>query len=169
MGEERLTALVQESLAVKSGAAMQQSDTRRVIVDTTVQPKNVMFPTNANLLHRAREWLVRLARQAGVTLRQSYVRVGNLALIQHQRYPHAKQFKRATKALRAIFLWPLYPCPHHFESLSDCLRLVTRSFQAKRKATRQDAADVAEARVDTRHSSKRISIFTQLRFEPPRS
>ncbi|AUX78971.1 transposase [Sinorhizobium fredii] len=48
MGEERLSALLQESLAVavKTGA-MQPSDTRRVIVDTTVQPKNVMFPTDA--------------------------------------------------------------------------------------------------------------------------
>src|SRR3954451_1504681 len=35
-------------------------------------------------------------------LRQSYVRVGKLALIQHQRYAHAKQFKRANKALRRV-------------------------------------------------------------------
>ncbi|MDX0622923.1 IS5/IS1182 family transposase, partial [Sinorhizobium medicae] len=65
MGEERLTALLQESLAVavKTGA-MQPQDTRRVIVDTTVQPKNVMFPTDAKLLHRARERLVRLAKKA---------------------------------------------------------------------------------------------------------
>ncbi|MGE0281392.1 MAG: IS5 family transposase [Rhizobiaceae bacterium] len=133
MGEERITALLQESLAValKSGA-MKPADTRRVIVDTTVQPKNVMFPTDAKLLHRARERLVRLAKQVGVDLRQSYVRVGKLALIKHQRYAHAKQFKRANKALRrlktylgrtirdigrqiagdtgldAIFKWPLY-------------------------------------------------------------
>ena len=35
-------------------------------------------------------------------LRQSYVRVGKLALIKHQRYAHAKQFKRAGKALRSL-------------------------------------------------------------------
>jgi IS5 family transposase len=35
-------------------------------------------------------------------LRQSYVRVGKIALIRHQRYAHAKQFKRATRALRSI-------------------------------------------------------------------
>ncbi|MGX5806373.1 transposase, partial [Bradyrhizobium sp. Arg314] len=92
MGEERIMALLQESLAVavKSGA-MKPADTRRVIVDTTVQPKNVMFPTDAKLIHRARERLVRLAKQAGVDLRQTYVRVGKLALIKHQRYAHAKQ------------------------------------------------------------------------------
>src|SRR5215203_3334314 len=30
------------------------------------------------------------------------VRVGKIALIRHQRYAHAKQFKRATRALRSI-------------------------------------------------------------------
>lgn len=133
MGEKPIMALLQESLsvAVKTGA-MKPGDTRQVIVDTTVQPKNVMFPTDAKLIHRARERLVRLARKAGLELRQTYVRVGKYALIQHQRYAHAKQFKRAGKALRklktylgrtvrdierqidgdeqlrAVFLWPLY-------------------------------------------------------------
>jgi IS5 family transposase len=133
MGEERITALLQESLAVavKTGA-MKPQDTRRVIVDTTVQPKNVMFPTDAKLIHRARERLVKLATKTGLDLRQSYVRVGKRALIAHQRYAHAKQFKRANRALRtlktylgrtirdisrqvredeeldAIFKWPLY-------------------------------------------------------------
>ena len=69
----------------------------RVIVDTTVQPKNVMFPTDAKLLNRAREILVRLAQSMGSSLRQSYARVGKFALIQHQRYAHAKQFKRANR------------------------------------------------------------------------
>ena len=35
-------------------------------------------------------------------LRQSYARVGKFALIQHQRYAHAKQFKRANRALRTL-------------------------------------------------------------------
>ncbi|NRP75397.1 hypothetical protein ILFOPFJJ_06320 [Ensifer psoraleae] len=61
MGEERIGALLQESLAVavKTGA-MKPQDTRQVITgssprtDTTVQPKNIMFPTDAKLIHRAR-------------------------------------------------------------------------------------------------------------------
>jgi transposase, IS5 family len=103
MGEERVGALLQESLsiAVKTGA-MTPQDTRRVIVDTTVQPKNVMFPTDAKLLHRAREKLVALARKVGLDLRQSYTRVGKFALIKHQRYAYAHQFKRAGKALRKL-------------------------------------------------------------------
>jgi transposase, IS5 family len=103
MGEERLKALLQESLsvAVKTGA-LKPSELTAVVVDTTVQPKNVMHPTDAKLLHRARERLVRLARKHSVRLRQSYARVGKFALIKQQRYAHAKQFKRANKCLRTL-------------------------------------------------------------------
>jgi IS5 family transposase len=103
MGEEKLVALIQESLSVatRTGAA-KPSDFSKVIVDTTVQEKAIAFPTDAKLMHRARERLVRLAKKHGVGLRQSYARVGKHALIAHQRYAHAKQFKRANKALRRI-------------------------------------------------------------------
>jgi IS5 family transposase len=103
MGEEKLQVLLQESLSVAArSAAIKPTDRNRVIVDTTVQPKNVMFPTDARLLNRAREILVRLAKRHGIKLRQSYARVGKFALIQHQRYAHAKQFKRANRALRKL-------------------------------------------------------------------
>jgi IS5 family transposase len=103
MGDERLQALLQESLAVATRTgAMKPGDLARVIVDTTVQPKNITFPTDAKLLNRAREKLVTLAKRLGVELRQSYTRVGKFALIQHQRYAHAKQFKRANRALRTL-------------------------------------------------------------------
>ena len=103
MGEERLSALLQESLAVavKTGAAKPRDFTRAVI-DTTVAEKDVTFPTDAKLIHRARVRLVKQARRAGIDLRQSYVRVGKRALIAHQRYAHAKQFKRARRQLRKL-------------------------------------------------------------------
>jgi IS5 family transposase len=53
-------------------------------------------------MNRAREKLVRLAQRHGVALRQSYARVGKFALIQHQRYVHAKQFNRANRALKKL-------------------------------------------------------------------
>src|ERR1700752_4355706 len=103
MGEDKLKALLQESLAVATRTeAMKPSDLARVVIDTTVQPKAVMFPTDAKLLNRARERLVRLAKKLGVSLRQSYARVGKLALIKHQRYAHAHQFKRANRSLRKL-------------------------------------------------------------------
>ena len=103
MGQEKLKALLQESLAVATRTdAMRPSDLARVVIDTTVQPKAVMFPTDAKLLNRARERLVRLTKKLGVSLRQSYARIGKLALIKHQRYAHAHQFKRANRSLRKL-------------------------------------------------------------------
>src|SRR6516162_6333220 len=102
MGADKLKALLQESLAVATRTdAMKPSDLARVAIDTTVQPKAVMFPTDAKLLNRARERLVRLTK-LGVSLRQSYARIGKLALIKHQRYAHAHQFKRANRSLRKL-------------------------------------------------------------------
>src|ERR1700684_460745 len=61
MGEERLAAVLQGRLSVAARTkAIKPSELSQVIVDTTVQPKNVTFPTDAKLLNRAREKLVRL-------------------------------------------------------------------------------------------------------------
>lgn len=73
MSEEKLNALLQESLAsaVRTGAA-KPADFTKAIVDTTVQPKAVAHPTDARLMQRSRERLVRLANTLGIELRQSY-------------------------------------------------------------------------------------------------
>jgi transposase, IS5 family len=103
MGAEKLGALIQESLAVALRTkAAKPADFTKVAIDTTVQPKAVMFPTDARLAQRAREILVRMAEKADIKLRQSYVRVGKRALLMHQRYAHARQYKRARKCLRTL-------------------------------------------------------------------
>jgi IS5 family transposase len=103
IGPEGLEKVFQESLGVahRTGA-LRTKDLKRVTVDTTVQEKAIAFPTDAKLIHRARERLVRLAREHGVPLRQSYARVGKRALIMQGRYRHAKQHKRANKAMRKL-------------------------------------------------------------------
>jgi IS5 family transposase len=103
LGEEHLVALIQESLSVahKTGA-IATKDLERVVVDTTVQPKAIAHPTDARLMHRALEKLVALAKDAGVTLRQSYARVAKRAAIMVGRYSHAHQFKRARRQLKFL-------------------------------------------------------------------
>ena len=65
LGEERLAALIQESLSVahKTGA-LAGKDLERVVVDTTVQPKAIAHPTDARLMHRA---LIKLVVLPGAT------------------------------------------------------------------------------------------------------
>jgi transposase, IS5 family len=103
LGEEQLVALIQESLSVahKTGA-LASKDLERVVVDTTVQPKAIAHPTDARLMHRALEKLVALAKDAGLTLRQSYARVAKRAAIMVGRYSHAHQFKRARRQLKFL-------------------------------------------------------------------
>lgn len=103
LGEERLSALLQESLSVahRSGA-IEGKDLERVVVDTTVQEKAIAYPTEAKLLYRAIVKLAALARKTGVELRQSYLRVAKRAAIMVGRYRHAKQFKRANRELKFL-------------------------------------------------------------------
>jgi len=101
MDEEKAQALLQESLAVAvKTKAMQAGELRAVVVDTTVQEKGVAFPTDAKLLNRARVRLVRLSKKHGLRLRESYARVGKLALIKHQRYAHARLNAASQHGLR---------------------------------------------------------------------
>jgi hypothetical protein len=52
---DRLELLSAESLRVAHASrALQSKDLKRVTVDTTVQPKNIRFPTYAKLLHATR-------------------------------------------------------------------------------------------------------------------
>jgi transposase, IS5 family len=103
VSEVELARLLQESLRIAHKAgALRTRDLRQAIVDTTVQPKAIAFPTDAKLLYRATLRLAKLARRWGVKLRQSYVRVGKLALMKSQRYAHAKQFRRHRREVRFL-------------------------------------------------------------------
>lgn len=113
MGEERLAALPLEALRIAHETkAVSTTDLRRVVVDMTVQPKNVAHPMNHRLLLKALEKLTRLAKKKGLPLRQSYARVAKLASIKVGRYTHAKQFKR--------------PRPDLIETFKDVLALAMR-------------------------------------------
>jgi len=76
-----------------------------VVLDTTVQPKAIAHPTDSRLLNRAREQLVDAAQDAGITLRQSYARVGKAAEHQAGRYAHAKQYRRMQREIRKLRTW----------------------------------------------------------------
>lgn len=106
VGEDFCIALMQESLntAHKLGA-LETKQMDRVIVDTTVQPKAITFPTDTKLHYKASVKLANLAKKNGVALRQSYVRIGKKTLTVSSRYRHAKQMKRAKKAEKKLKTW----------------------------------------------------------------
>ncbi len=87
--------------ALKTGAATPAQMTR-VNVDTTVQTKNVRFPTDTRLYDRARERLVKTARAAGLRIKQSYERTGPRLLKQLGRLSHSRKAKQARACTRKL-------------------------------------------------------------------
>jgi IS5 family transposase len=100
---EKLDKLLAESLRVAHATgALKTDDLARVTVDTTVQPKDITFPTDAKLTHAAIKGLNRLVKKHDVPVRQSYLRVAKKAAMMAGRYAHAKQFKRHNRELRFL-------------------------------------------------------------------
>ena len=99
----KLDILLAESLRIAHDTgALKKSDLARVTIDTTVQPKNVAFPTDARLLETAIRQLGKLARAHDVPLRQSYGRVARRAAMMAGRYAHAQQFKRMRRQIKFL-------------------------------------------------------------------
>ena len=103
IGEEGCEFML--SLTVLTGIktkAVAQASLAVANVDTTVQDKAIAFPTDARLYHKARGALVRIAKQMGIDLRQSYERLSKLALAKNGRYAHARQMKRARREQKRL-------------------------------------------------------------------
>ena len=100
--ETLLSATIDAGLQSKT---IKASSLSRVVVDSTVMEKAVAYPTDARLLNRCREQLVRLAKTHGLSLRQSYSRKGRTAALMVGRYAHARQFKRMHRENRKLKTW----------------------------------------------------------------
>ena len=92
-------------LTIKAGLATQTVAAASLCiinVDTTVQDKAIAFPTDARLYFKARAALVRMARKSGLTIKQSFERLGKRALMINGRYAHARQMKRARREQKRL-------------------------------------------------------------------
>ena len=111
--EQMLRATIEAGMKMK---VIRPAQLQRLNVDTTVQTKAgvpsdrswllgwkaVRYPTDARLYHRCRERLVKVARAAGLNIKQSYEHVGRRLLMQSSRYAHARQMKRAKACTRTL-------------------------------------------------------------------
>jgi IS5 family transposase len=97
--EELLKETIEAGLKLK---AVKPYQLKRVNVDTTVQEKEIRFPTDARLYDRARQRLVDHAKERGIKLRQNYNRKSKEMLHRQSRYSHAKQMRRAKGCTRKL-------------------------------------------------------------------
>jgi IS5 family transposase len=97
--------LTQTIEAAKASGTIRQTSLSTIVVDTTVQPKSIAYPTDSHLLNRAWQQLAEAAQAQGIELRQSYARLGPQAERQAGRYAHARQFRRMRGQLRRLRGW----------------------------------------------------------------
>ena len=95
--EQLLKTTIEASVAM---GAVKKTEFERVIVDTTVQSKAIAHPTDSRLLEVAREKVARLAKRAGIQLKQTHEREGKTLRRKAGGYAHAKQFRRLRGVLK---------------------------------------------------------------------
>ncbi len=79
-----------------------KSEEKEIIADTTVQEKNITYPTDTKLQLKIIDWVWRVSEQEQILLRQTYTRtIPKLKL--KTRYLHSvKRYKEGRKATRKI-------------------------------------------------------------------
>ena len=101
--KRKLYKLLQET--IKSGfktKIIKPKSIETAVIDSTVQEKNITYPTDAKLYYKAIVKLSKLAKRLNIRQRQSYIRVGKKLLIKTNRYNHAKQFRRQATTLKKL-------------------------------------------------------------------
>jgi len=98
IGEEGVKKIFQVSIDLHGKKAKE----KEVLVDTTVQEKNITFPTDTKLYTRIIAHCVGIAKKERITLRQSYRRT-TTKLLRAQRFRnHPKNRKKARSAQRKL-------------------------------------------------------------------
>lgn len=98
IGEDGVEKILKISIELHGERAKEAE----VLVDTTVQEKNITFPTDTKLYHRIIEYCWRIAEEQSVQLRQSYRRILKKLMLAQRFRKHPKNYKKALQATRKI-------------------------------------------------------------------
>jgi len=98
IGEAGMELIFRESVRVNGD----DSQDPHVNVDTTVQEKNITFPTDTKLHKKIIDNCLKIAKEEDLTLRQTYTRTLKRLLIDLRFSRHPKNRKKARKARKRI-------------------------------------------------------------------
>ena len=98
IGKEGAEKLLKVSIQLFGKEAQE----KEVLIDSTVQEKNITYPTDAKLHKRIIEKVNKIAKQEGITLRQTYTRTLKQLMIDQRFHNHPKRRKKARAAFRKI-------------------------------------------------------------------
>lgn len=102
-GDKRIEKILSSTIdvAIKS-EFVEKKDLRNVIVDTTVMPKNIEYPSDSKLYEKSRVRIVKLCKKHNIVLRQNYNQVCKKLTRRLGGYLHAKQMKRARREIKSL-------------------------------------------------------------------
>ena len=98
IGKEGVEKLLKVSVQLFGKEAQE----KEVLIDSTVQEKNITYPTDAKLHKRIIELVNKIAKQEGISLRQTYTRTLKQLMIDQRFHNHPKRKKKAKAAMRKI-------------------------------------------------------------------
>lgn len=99
MGESGMERILKVSVDLFERKEIQE---KHVLVDTTVQEKNITYPTDTKLQKRIIEKCRDIAEKEGIVMRQSYKRTLKQLMIDQRFRDHPKRRKKANAAARKI-------------------------------------------------------------------
>lgn len=99
LGEEGIERILKLSIDLFDKREIQE---KLVLIDSTVQEKNITYPTDAKLQKKIVEKCRDIAQNEGIVLRQSYKRILKQLMIDQRFREHPKRRKKANAAARKI-------------------------------------------------------------------
>lgn len=99
IGEEGAETLLKMSINLYPKKEVNEKE---VLIDTTVQEKNITYPTDAKLQKKIIEKCRKIAKQEGIQLRQTYRKELKQLMIDQRFHSHPKRKKKAKAAARRI-------------------------------------------------------------------
>lgn len=94
IGEKGVEKILQASIELHGAKAKE----KEVLIDTTVQEKNITFPTDTKLYKKIADKCAAIADNEGIKLRQSYRRTTKKLMLAQRFRNHPKNYKKAKKA-----------------------------------------------------------------------
>jgi len=98
IGSEGVEKIFAMSVALHGKAA----EEKQVIIDTTVQEKNITYPTDGKLAIKMTHHLHRIASEEGIQLRRTYVKEIKGHRISLRFFRHPKKIKKARVAMKRL-------------------------------------------------------------------
>ncbi|MBN1183720.1 MAG: IS5 family transposase [Bacteroidales bacterium] len=99
IGEEGAQKILKLSISLFDSKEVHEKE---VLIDTTVQEKNITFPTDSKLHKKIIEGCIKISEKENIKLRQRYTRIVKQLMIDQRFREHPKRKKKANAAARKL-------------------------------------------------------------------